>query len=282
MPLDFFLITEPRLQSSYLVNMWMNKFGNCSALKGLIIRDHQIPEKQRTTKESFHQQYQGQKNLNQEALGVLYKIYPNLSKTELAMINTFGVSPHSATYAANIIYRGDDLNTLQCNEWLTEICSNFNTPFFFIFIDQILAPWWIEITHSRIINSHPAVLPYARGMYAIENIAISQNREHFCKAAGATVHYIDAGIDTGPIIRAEQFLNPLSFDSIWEYKAKACGLAFELLIRVAQELLGAVDHLPVGTFADRNLRGPNFKSGDFTPEAWEKAERGYLSMKALQ
>src|SRR5579859_607244 len=119
--------------------------------------------------------------------------------------------------------------------WERATFSIANIPFVFVFLDQLLDPWWIELTDSRIINGHSAVLPYARGMFAIENVAISQNIEAFKKAAGATVHYIDTGIDTGPIIRAERLIDPLRFSSIWELKGRTFTSVFNLLIEVAKD-----------------------------------------------
>ncbi|MEO4055590.1 phosphoribosylglycinamide formyltransferase [Solibacillus sp. CAU 1738] len=48
---------------------------------------------------------------------------------------------------------------------------------------------------NRIINIHPSLLPSFPG-----KDAISQAFEHGVKVTGVTVHYVDAGMDTGPII----------------------------------------------------------------------------------
>jgi phosphoribosylglycinamide formyltransferase-1 len=204
-----------------------------------------------------------------------------LSETEQAMIRLFGVPAHSATSYPSTIFLGFDLNSLLAKQWLAEACSGSDLPFVFVFLDQLLDPWWIELTDSRIINGHSAVLPYARGMFAIENVAISQNIEAFKKAAGATVHYIDTGIDTGPIIRAERLVDPFRFRSLWEQKGHTFTAVFDLLIEVAKGMLDKPYAIPVGTSPDAKLRGPNFNSRDFTREARKKAEEGYLEMKTL-
>jgi phosphoribosylglycinamide formyltransferase 1 len=112
-------------------------------------------------------------------------------------------------------------------------------------------------------------------------MAILQNIEDFKKAAGGTVHYIDTGIDTGPIIRAERQINPFCFSSIWELKGHIFTTVFNLLIEVAKDMLDKSYAIPVGTSPDAKLRGPNFNSRDFTIEARKKAEDGYLTMKTL-
>ncbi|WP_042478750.1 phosphoribosylglycinamide formyltransferase [Bacillus ndiopicus] len=48
---------------------------------------------------------------------------------------------------------------------------------------------------NRIVNIHPSLLPSFPG-----KDAIGQAYEHGVKVTGVTVHFVDAGMDTGPII----------------------------------------------------------------------------------
>ncbi|KGR88609.1 phosphoribosylglycinamide formyltransferase [Lysinibacillus odysseyi] len=48
---------------------------------------------------------------------------------------------------------------------------------------------------NRIVNIHPSLLPSFPG-----KDAIGQAMEHGVKVTGVTVHFVDAGMDTGPII----------------------------------------------------------------------------------
>lgn len=48
---------------------------------------------------------------------------------------------------------------------------------------------------DRIVNIHPSLLPSFPG-----KDAIGQAMEHGVKVTGVTVHFVDAGMDTGPII----------------------------------------------------------------------------------
>jgi phosphoribosylglycinamide formyltransferase 1 len=48
---------------------------------------------------------------------------------------------------------------------------------------------------GRVLNIHPALLPAFPGLHAQR-----QALEHGVKIAGCTVHFVDAGTDTGPII----------------------------------------------------------------------------------
>jgi phosphoribosylglycinamide formyltransferase 1 len=48
---------------------------------------------------------------------------------------------------------------------------------------------------GRIVNVHPSLLPAFPGLHAVE-----QAVAYGVKTAGVTVHFVDAGVDTGPII----------------------------------------------------------------------------------
>jgi phosphoribosylglycinamide formyltransferase 1 len=48
---------------------------------------------------------------------------------------------------------------------------------------------------DRILNVHPSLLPAFPGLYAIE-----QALDHGVKVFGVTVHLVDEGVDSGPIL----------------------------------------------------------------------------------
>jgi phosphoribosylglycinamide formyltransferase 1 len=60
---------------------------------------------------------------------------------------------------------------------------------------QLLSPSFVERFRNRIINVHPALLPSFPGLDAIE-----QALEHGVRITGVTVHFVDEGVDSGPII----------------------------------------------------------------------------------
>lgn len=53
----------------------------------------------------------------------------------------------------------------------------------------------IEAYRNKIINIHPALLPSFKGLHAQR-----QAFEYGVKISGCTVHFVDEGMDTGPII----------------------------------------------------------------------------------
>jgi len=60
---------------------------------------------------------------------------------------------------------------------------------------EVLSPAFCRRFVQRIINVHPALLPAFRGLHAIERAL-----DHGVKVTGVTVHYVDEGVDSGPII----------------------------------------------------------------------------------
>jgi phosphoribosylglycinamide formyltransferase-1 len=60
---------------------------------------------------------------------------------------------------------------------------------------RVLTPVFLEAFPSRVINIHPALLPAFPGVDAQR-----QALEYGVKFTGCTVHFVDGGTDTGPII----------------------------------------------------------------------------------
>jgi len=60
---------------------------------------------------------------------------------------------------------------------------------------RIISPEFIKKYKNRIINIHPALLPAFPGLDAQK-----QALEHGVKYSGCTVHFVDIGMDSGPII----------------------------------------------------------------------------------
>ena len=72
---------------------------------------------------------------------------------------------------------------------------------------ELLTPGFIRRFAGRIVNVHPALLPAFPGLGAIE-----QAIEHGVKIAGVTVHFVDEGVDSGPILLQEPFELPYHRD----------------------------------------------------------------------
>jgi phosphoribosylglycinamide formyltransferase-1 len=72
---------------------------------------------------------------------------------------------------------------------------------------ELLTPAFIRRFAGRIVNVHPALLPAFPGLGSIE-----QAVEHGVKVAGVTVHFVDEGVDSGPIVLQEAFELPYHRD----------------------------------------------------------------------
>jgi phosphoribosylglycinamide formyltransferase 1 len=60
---------------------------------------------------------------------------------------------------------------------------------------ELLSPEFVRRFPNRIVNVHPALLPAFPGLDAI-----GRALEHGVKVTGVTVHFVDEGVDSGPII----------------------------------------------------------------------------------
>lgn len=60
---------------------------------------------------------------------------------------------------------------------------------------QLLSPSFVARLRNRIVNVHPALLPSFPGLDAVQ-----QALDHGVKMTGVTVHFVDEGVDSGPII----------------------------------------------------------------------------------
>lgn len=61
---------------------------------------------------------------------------------------------------------------------------------------RILSPELVAQYSGRIINIHPSLLPKYPGLHAIERSYAGDD-----EVVGITIHFVDDGVDTGPVIR---------------------------------------------------------------------------------
>ncbi|MBY4127934.1 phosphoribosylglycinamide formyltransferase [Rhodococcus fascians] len=63
---------------------------------------------------------------------------------------------------------------------------------------KILGNRFLDVFAGRIVNTHPALLPSFPGAHAVRDAL-----DHGVKLTGSTVHLVDSGVDTGPILAQE-------------------------------------------------------------------------------
>jgi phosphoribosylglycinamide formyltransferase-1 len=78
---------------------------------------------------------------------------------------------------------------------------------------QLLSDEFLGTFPGRVINVHPALLPAFPGLRAVE-----QALEYGVKVFGVTVHFVDGGVDSGPVIlqRAIELPEARSPDEVFE------------------------------------------------------------------
>ncbi len=60
---------------------------------------------------------------------------------------------------------------------------------------RVLSPWFVGRWHGRLLNVHPSLLPRHRGLHAHRQALAEGVSE-----SGCSVHFVDAGVDTGKVV----------------------------------------------------------------------------------
>jgi phosphoribosylglycinamide formyltransferase-1 len=96
---------------------------------------------------------------------------------------------------------------------------------------QLLRKPFFDHYGGRIVNTHSAPLPQFPGSHPIEDVLAAGVAE-----SAATVHYVDEGIDTGPVIVAER-VPVLEGDTVETLRARVQAVEHRLLPGVVRELI---------------------------------------------
>jgi phosphoribosylglycinamide formyltransferase-1 len=101
---------------------------------------------------------------------------------------------------------------------------------------RILPPAVVRALTPRIINTHPALLPAFPGAHAVRD-ALAAGVD----TTGVTVHVIDEGVDTGPVI-VQRSVRVEPGDTEHELHERIKSVERELLVRAVLDIAnGAVD-----------------------------------------
>lgn len=89
------------------------------------------------------------------------------------------------------------------SEWASVLLSNikFHNPDLVVLAGfmRILPAEFVESLSPNLINLHPSLLPAFPGAHAIADALAAGS-----KVTGSTIHIVDAGVDTGPVIAQVQ------------------------------------------------------------------------------
>jgi len=113
-------------------------------------------------------------------------------------------------------------------EWLEEngatlvVCAGYM---------QLLTVDFLYCFGGRVVNVHPALLPAFPGAHAIEDALAAG-----ATVTGATVHLVDEGVDTGPVLRQEA-VPILPGDTVETLHARIQAVEHRILPEVVRELV---------------------------------------------
>ena len=97
---------------------------------------------------------------------------------------------------------------------------------------HLLEAAFLDRFPGRVVNVHPAPLPAFPGAHPLEDVLAAGAHE-----AAATVHYVDEGIDTGPVIASEP-VPVREDDTVESLRERVHEVEHRLLPRVVRELCG--------------------------------------------
>jgi formyltetrahydrofolate-dependent phosphoribosylglycinamide formyltransferase len=98
---------------------------------------------------------------------------------------------------------------------------------------HLLRPAFLDRFAGRIVNTHSAPLPDFPGAHPIEDVLAAGVAE-----TAATVHYVDEGVDTGAVIRAEP-VPVQEGDTADSLRARVQAVEHRLLPSVVRELIAS-------------------------------------------
>jgi phosphoribosylglycinamide formyltransferase 1 len=96
---------------------------------------------------------------------------------------------------------------------------------------RIVGPAVLDAFGGRLLNTHPALLPAFPGAHAVRD-ALAAGAE----VTGSTVHWVDAGVDTGPVI-AQREVPVLPGDDEARLHERIKDVERELLVETVAELV---------------------------------------------
>ncbi len=188
------------------------------------------------------------------AFCVNYKSYMSLEITE-EVLGDLPISLEELDSKQQILKAPDSLQRLKrlarlmlAERELTDIIDRFRPDYVCLAgFMRLVTPYFIGHFNSsgghRIINIHPALLPSFPGTRGYEDTFV-----YGCKWGGITIHFVDEGEDTGPII-AQAVYPILPNDKVEQVRARGLRLEYEMYAQVINWLAGdniKLEALPSG------------------------------------
>ncbi|MBL7196746.1 MAG: polysaccharide deacetylase family protein [Candidatus Omnitrophica bacterium] len=124
---------------------------------------------------------------------------------------------------------GEDINS----ESTLALLRDIRPDLILVFGGKILKYDWISLPRFGTVNMHYGILPYYRSAYSAEFAMYQENIDRI----GASIHYVNGGVDTGPII-SKHFVNPKDCHSFAKLRAKVYEAGINALLATAMKVIG--------------------------------------------
>ena len=155
---------------------------------------------------------------NASRLMKLINQYPQVLENTFLVVNDEGPNPSLKKILVSMridyiefSYSKKKLVGIKKNNYISSLLYNkfrqYEIDYSFCFGGRILNGKLLEVYKNKIINFHPSILPIFPGVKSIDQ---ALNSKTFL--LGNTAHFVDAGMDTGPVIM-QSILNRNNFNS---------------------------------------------------------------------
>ncbi|MGA2777767.1 MAG: formyltransferase family protein [Steroidobacteraceae bacterium] len=143
------------------------------------------------------------------------------------------------------------------SEFLLRRYSGDRIDLFLSFYTRLFGGQFLNVAENKLVNVHPSILPACPGPRGFEDTIESKSR-----FIGATVHFVDAGVDTGaPIIQAAVPFDPGR--SLAENRHKVFVVQYKMALQVIKWF--DEGRVVADRQRDVQVRGATYLDGVFSP-----------------
>jgi folate-dependent phosphoribosylglycinamide formyltransferase PurN/peptidoglycan/xylan/chitin deacetylase (PgdA/CDA1 family) len=125
------------------------------------------------------------------------------------------------------VFYFSDINSQAAQDALEQMCPDLIV----VFGGAILKGAWLSAAKQGIINFHYGFLPFYRGSYSTEQALFRDDGGK----VGVTIHYLDSGVDTGPVIARNQ-VRPILGESLPKLLARVYSVGIHALVDVVGQI----------------------------------------------
>ncbi|MDO8874584.1 MAG: formyl transferase [Pseudolabrys sp.] len=144
-----------------------------------------------------------------------------------------GLEPHS-TDAAPGLFKTSDPNSPTALAFL----RNAAPDLVLVYGASILRSDWLTLPRLGCLNMHYGVLPFYRSSHSTQFALLHERPD----LVGATIHYLDAGVDTGAIVR-RYYVDPAAHSTVNQVVGAVYAAGARGLLEIARESIAGGSRL---------------------------------------